>query len=121
MLNKKPSFENHKNIAENRLAARLEMLKSKGLTDLQIKRDVKVKHFRAAIRKARYQLAEIAELESQIAMRTEIKAQKSAAPKEDHPKHKRTAANPEKKRARRERKLSAAAARDTEKLESATT
>jgi hypothetical protein len=114
MLKKKPHLENHKNIAEGKLAARLEMLKSKGLSDLQIQRDVKVKHFRAAIRRARYQLADIAELEAQIAMRTEIKAKKLAAPKEDRPKPKRTAASSEKKRAKREKKLSAAAALETE-------
>jgi len=108
MLNKKPYIENHKNLAEGKLVARLELLKSKGMTAVQIKRDPTVRHFRAEMRTARNQLADIAKLESQIARKAEIKAQKLAAPKADHPKHKRSVSNPEKKRAQRERKLAAA-------------
>jgi len=108
MLNKKPYIENHKNIAASKLAARLAILKSNGLTDLQIQRDPTVRHFKAEIRKAKYQLADIAKLESQIVERAEIKAQKLAAPKADHPKHKRSASDPTKKRAKREKKLAAA-------------
>ena len=109
MLNKKPYIESHKIIAESNLFARLEILKTKGMTPVQIQRDAKVKHLKAEIRKAKYQLAQIANLESQIAQKTEIKAQKLAAPKIDHPKHKRSVPDPEKKRAKREKKLTAVA------------
>lgn len=110
MLNKKPHFENHKTLAVSKLAARLEFLKSRGIADLQIRKDPKVKHYRAAIRKAQYQLADIAKLESQIVLKAEIKAAKLAAPKTDHPKPKRSASDPEKKKAKREKKLAAAEA-----------
>ena len=53
MLNKKPYIENHRNLAESKLFARLEILKSKGKTAVQIQRDAKVKHHKAEIRKAR--------------------------------------------------------------------
>ena len=109
MLNKKPYIEDHKKTAEIRLSARVEVLKAKGMTPVEIQKDSKVKHFRAEIRKARYQLEGIATLESQIAQQAEIKAKKLAAPKIDHPNHKRSVPNPEKKRAKKERKLAAAA------------
>jgi hypothetical protein len=107
MLNKKAYIENHRKLAEKKLSARLEMLKSKGMTELQIQRDAKVKHFKAEVRKARHQLAGIADLEAQIVRKAEIKAEKLAAPRQDHPKHKR-AADPAKKRVKREKKLAAA-------------
>ena len=108
MLSKKLYFENHKDLAAGKLAARLEFLKTKGMPDERIQKDPTVKHFKAEIRKAKYQLADIAKLESQIARKAEIKAQKLATPRADHPKHKRSVSNPEKKRAQRERKLAAA-------------
>jgi hypothetical protein len=104
MLNKKPHIENHRNLAESKLFARLEILKSKGKTAVQIQRDAKVKHHKAKIRKARNQLANIAKLESQIAQKAEIKAKKLAAPKTDHPKPKQSAPDPMKKRAKKEKK-----------------
>ena len=110
MLSKKPHFENHKTQAESMLAVRLEILKSKGISDLQIKKDSKVKHYRAEIRKARYQLADIAKLEAQIVQKAETKAAKLAAPKIDHAKLKGSSSDHEKKRAKRERKLAAAEA-----------
>jgi hypothetical protein len=110
MLNKKPYIENHKHLAEGKLAARLELLKSQGKTAVQIKRDPTVRHFRAEARAARNQLADIAKLESQIARKAEVKAQKLAAPKADHPQSKRSGSDPEKKRAQREKKLAAAKA-----------
>ena len=114
MLNKKPYIENHKNLAESKLATRLEILKSRGMTPVQIQRDATVKHFRAEIRKARYQLADIATLESQIAQRAEIKAKKLAAPKTDPPRHKRSDSDPQKKRAKKEKQLAAATAETME-------
>ena len=114
MLNRKPYVENHKFLAESKLAARLEFLKSKGMTAVQIQRDATVKHIKAEMRKAKNQLADIAKLESQIAQKAEIKAQKIAAPKTDHPKHKRSVSDPEKKRAQREKKRAAATAETEE-------
>lgn len=110
MLNRKPYIENHKKDAETKLTARLEFLKTKGMPAERIQRDPSVKHFRAEIRKARYQLADIAKLELQIAEKAEMKAKKLAAAKTEHPKHKRSAADPLKKRVKREKKLAAAAA-----------
>jgi len=114
MLNRKPYSENHKNLAESKLAARFEILKSKGMTAEQIKRDGTVKHFRAEMRKAKNQLAEIAKLELQIAQKTETKAKKLAASKVQPPKHKSSDADLEKKRAKKEKKAAAAKA-ETEK------
>ena len=107
MLNRKPHIENHKNIAESKLATRLELLKSKGMNAVQIQRDPTVRHFRAEMRTARNRLANIAKLESQIVEKAEIKAQKFAAPKTDRPKSKRSVSDSEKKRVKREKKLAA--------------
>ena len=112
MLNKKPYIENHKLSAESKLVARLEFLKTKGTPDEGIKKDSTVRHLRAEIRKARYQLADIAKLEQQNVQKAEIKEQKLAAPKPDLAKHKRSAADPAKKRAKREKKLAAVAAEE---------
>jgi len=114
MLNRKPYIENHKNLAESKLAARLEILKSKGMTAEQIKRDAAVKHIRAEMRKAMNQLANVAKLESQIAQKAEIKAKKLAAPKVEPPKQKRSDADLEKKRAKKEKKAAAAKAETDE-------
>ncbi len=109
MLNKKPYIESHKHLAESRLAARLEILKTKGISAVQIQRDTTVKHFKAEIRQAKSQLADIAKLESQIAQKAEIKAKKLAAPKVEPPKPKRASSDQEKKRAKKEKKIAAAA------------
>ena len=55
-----------------------------------------------------------AKLESQIAQKAEIKAKKLAAPKVEPPKHKRSDSDPEKKRAKKEKKLAAATAETEE-------
>jgi hypothetical protein len=110
MLNRKRYIENRKKDAETKLRARLEFLKTKGMPDERIQRDSTVKHFKAEIRKTRYQLADIAKLELQIAEKADIRAKKLAAGKTEHPKHKRSAADPMKKRAKREKKIAAAAA-----------
>ena len=114
MLNRKPYVENHKNLAESKLAARLEFLKSQGITAVQIQRDATVKHIKAEMRKARNQLAGIAKLESQIAQKAEIKAKKLAAPKVQPSKHKPSDADLEKKRAKKEKKVAAAKAETEE-------
>ena len=114
MLNRKPFIENHKSIAESQLAALLKMLKSTGMTYEQIQRHPKVRHYKAAARQARSQLASIAKLESQIAEKAEVKARKLAAAKTDLQKPKHSASSLGSKRSRREKKMAAAAA-ETEK------
>jgi len=108
MLNRKPYIENHKKDAETRLAARLEFLKTKGMAAERIQKDPTVKHFRAEIRNANRQLADIVKLELQIAAKVDLKAKKLAAGKTEHPKRKPSAADPMKKRAKREKKHAAA-------------
>ncbi len=114
MLNKKPYIENHRKLAESKLFARLEFLKSKGMTAVQIQRDAKVKHHKAKIRQAKYQLATIAKLESQIARKAETKAKKLAAAKTDHPKPKQSEPDPAKKRPKKEKKPADATAETEE-------
>ena len=108
MLKKKPFIQDHKKLAENKLLARMEVLKSKGMTKEQIQKDAVVKHHKAAIREAGYQLAQIEKLEMQIAQKAEIKAEKLAAPKVARLRPKRSAApDPLKKKAKKERKIAA--------------
>jgi hypothetical protein len=106
MLRKKPYIEKDKALAEKRLAARLEILKSEGMTDAQIRRDATARHFQGEIRRAKGRLASIAELEKLMARKADIKAEKLAAPKVDPPR-KRHAADPAKKKARMARKPAA--------------
>ena len=109
MLNRKPTIERHQKAAEKKLAARLEKLTSKGMTDRQIKRDPKLRHFEAQVRKAKLQLAGIVKLEAQIAKKAEIRAQKAATPKTDEAKPKKSSAESKNKKARREKKAAAVA------------
>lgn len=106
MLRKKPYIEKDKVLAENRLAARLETLKTNGMTEVQIRRDTLVRHFRGEIRRAKCRLASISELEELMARKAEIKAEKLATPNVHSPK-KRHAADPIKKKARMDRKMAA--------------
>ena len=85
------------------------MLKSKGMTEKQLQRDAKVRHFKGKIRQAKSQLAGIAELEQLIARKAEIKAEKLAAPKTSQPK-KRHVPDPAIKKAKKEKKISVAEA-----------
>ena len=80
------------------------MLKSKGMSAMQMQRDTTVRHYKGEIRQAKERLSNISELEKSIARKVEIKAEKLAAPKVDHPR-KRHVADPDKKKARMERKL----------------
>ena len=114
MLNKKPYIENHKSIAESKLAALLKLLKSTGMTYEQIQRHPKVRHYKAAVRQAKSQMASIAKLESQIVEKAEIKARKLAASKTDHHKPKHSVSGLGSKRSRREKKMAAAAAETEE-------
>lgn len=104
MLRKKPYIEQDKAVAEKHLAVRLEMLKSKGMSIMQIQRDATVRHYKGEIRQAKERLSSIAESEKLMASKAEIKAEKLAAPKVNPPR-KRHVADPVKIKARRERKL----------------
>ena len=107
MLNKKSHFENQKKIAENNLADRLKILKTRGLGDVEIKKDPAIRHIRAAIRKANAHIGDVAELETRIVRQAEAKAKKLAAPKSEGPKPKHPVQNKESKKARREKKMAA--------------
>jgi hypothetical protein len=109
MLRKKEYIEQNRSRFEKNLATRLTALQSEGLTDMQIQRDPIVRHFRGEIRRSKCRLASIAQVEGLMARKAEIKAEKLAAPKVDQPR-KRHAADPEKKKARMERKLAASGA-----------
>ena len=104
MLKRKPYIEDHKRAAEAELRKRLEILKAKGVSDTEIQRDPQIKHYRAEIRQANHQLAEIAQTEAFILRKAEIKAQLAAAPKTDHRKSKRSAPMTGKKWTKREKK-----------------
>jgi len=103
MMKKKPYIEKDKALAERRLIARLEILKSKGIADELIQRDTTVRHFKGEIRQAKYRLASIAEVEKLMVRKAEIKVEKLATPKVNPPK-KSHAADPEKKKAKMEKK-----------------
>jgi hypothetical protein len=106
MLRRKPYVERHKTIAENQLALQEEMLKSKGMTETQIQRDSRIRHFKGKIRQAKHQLAGITELEGLIAHKAEIKIEKQALQKVSQPK-KRHTADPATKKAKKEIKTAA--------------
>lgn len=108
MLKKKPYIEEHKRTAEKQLAERVAALQSKGKAERDIQRDAAVRHFRGKIRQAAYRLAEIADVERQMARKAEIKAEKLAQPKVEPPK-KRHSADPGKKKVKKERKPAAEA------------
>lgn len=110
MLKKKPHIEERKAIVEKQLAGRQAFLESAGMTADGILQDVKVRHFRAKLRQARRQLADIAELEETIARKAEIKSERPTAQKAVKA-HKKLA-NPQKKRDKRLRKELAATAED---------
>ena len=105
MLKRKPYIEKHKKAAETELQYRLQILKSKGMSETQIQRDAKIKHYKAEIRQANHQLAEIGQMEASIRQKAELKARKSAELKNDHPKSKRSAPMTGKKWLKREKKL----------------
>lgn len=105
MLRRKPQIEDHKKAAESQLLARMQFLKSKGFSGTQIQRDPKVKHHKAAIRKANMQLADIAELEERIAEQAEAKARKQTAPVPEPSPKKKSSGEPAKKKAKKERKI----------------
>jgi hypothetical protein len=96
MQKRKPFVEMHKKAAEKNLADRLEMLKSKDVSDQLIHKDVKVRQFKAAIRKARLELAGIEQMARLTEKKKEAKAQKAAAAPPIAPKKKKSAPDPAK-------------------------
>ena len=75
-LKAKIHLKNQKNAAEDRLAARLDIRKEKGLEGAAIQRDPVIRKIRADIRKANYRLASIAAQEKLNAEKAQIKAEK---------------------------------------------
>jgi GTP-binding protein EngB required for normal cell division len=76
---KKTYVMEHQAIAEQKLAARLELLKSRGLDGAALEKESFIKKLRADIRKARRQLIAIADEEKQEVERAQTKADKLAA------------------------------------------
>lgn len=92
MLSRKTFVEDHCKAAQSRLAARLEMLKAKGLEDKAILKDAKVKQIKAEIRKAKHRMANIGAMEALTSQKAEAKAQKAAAAKAAVPQETKKAA-----------------------------
>ena len=103
MLKKKAYIQEHQAKSEKQLAERLQTLQTEGMTDKEIQRDAKIRHFKGKIRQTKRQLAGIDAIEKQMARKAEIKAEKLASPKVAAPKKKHTA-SPEKKKVKKERK-----------------
>ena len=104
MLNRRPQIEAHKKAAEENLAARLEMLKAKGVNEEQIQRDARIKQLRAQVRKAKHQLAGIAAMTGLMEEKAAAKARKAAAAKEPQPQGKKAAKPATPKKPKKERK-----------------
>ena len=104
MLNRRPQIEAHKKAAEENLAARLELLKTKGLNHEQIQKDAKVKQLRAQVRKAKHQLAGIAAMSDLMEEKVAAKARKAAAAKEPRQQGKKVAKPVAPKKPKKERK-----------------
>jgi hypothetical protein len=81
-IKQKQHIESQKKAAEERLAARLELLKGQGLGDDVIRRETMVRKFNAEIRKAKQRLAAAAAAEKLTADKARIKTEKAAAPKD---------------------------------------
>ena len=108
MLRKKPHIDSHKSTAEKELESVVESLKTRGMSDAQIKRNSKVRHYQAKVRQAKHQLAVIAESEALEAQKAETKARKLTLPEKVKPMHKRAPGEPGKKKAKKEKKMTAA-------------
>lgn len=106
MLKKKSAIERHRREADVNLAARVDALKAKGMTEAQIQRDAVVRHCRGKIRQARFQLARIEQVEAMNARQADTKAARQAARKLDSPR-KRRPADPAKQQVRQARKMAA--------------
>jgi len=104
MLNRKPFIEDHRKAAEGKLAARLELLKTKGLDDKVIQKDTKIKQYKAKIRKAKNQMAGIGAMETLVSEKAEAKAQKAAAAKAPRQEPKKAAKSAAPKKPKKEKK-----------------
>ena len=102
MLHRKSHIENHFRSAQERLAARRELLSSRGLDADRIKRDTQVRHFNAEVCKARRELRAFAAIETQMAAKAELRIRKETAAKagdlDGKPKKRDINAPPAKKR-----------------------
>jgi hypothetical protein len=108
MLNRKPFIEDHRKASEGKLAARLELLKTKGLDDKVIQKDTKIKQYMAEIRKAKHQMAGIGAMEALVSEKVEAKAQKMAATKAPRQEPKKAAKSAAPKKPKKEKKAAAA-------------
>jgi len=81
-LRKKTSIERQKQTAEANFSARIEFLKGEGWDSKRIQRDAKIRQFGAEKRKAIKRLAAIADSQALTAQMAEVKAMKTAAPKD---------------------------------------
>ena len=81
MLNRKAFIEKQKESAEQRLAARLELLKAGGLETARIEKDARVRQIKAQIREARNRIAGINAMKALSVRKAEARAQKEAAAK----------------------------------------
>ena len=82
MQNRKPQIEAHKKTAEENLAARLELLKTQGWDDDRIRKDAKIKQYRAHVRKAKHQLESIAAMVALMEEKSAAKASKATTAKD---------------------------------------
>ena len=114
MLRKKPHILSHLETARNQLSERIAALAARGMTDTQIQRDSKVKHYKGEMRQARHQLAVIAGIESRNAEKTEIKTRKKDAAQTELPRRKRGVPEPAGKKAKKEKKAAAVETAETE-------
>lgn len=104
MLHRKSHIENHLRSAENRLAARLELLTTNGMDADRMKKDPQIRRFQAQARKARRELSAIAATETLMAEKAESRIRKAAAKSEashNKPRKRDRDAPPAKKRKKR--------------------
>jgi hypothetical protein len=114
MLRKKPHIRSHLETARNQLSERIAALAARGMTDTQIQRDSKVKHYKGEMRQARHQLAVIAGIESRNAEKAEIKARKKDAAQTEPPRRKRGVPETAGKKTKKEKKAAAVETAETE-------
>jgi hypothetical protein len=107
MLSRKPQIEEHKKSAEGKLAARLELLKTKGMDAKQIQKDARIKQIKAQIRKAKHQMGGIAAMEALTAEKADARAQKAAAAKAPRQEPKKAPKSAAPKKPKKEKKPAA--------------
>lgn len=107
MLRRKTFIEEQKKSAEGKLAARLELLKAKGMDDRLIQKDAKIKQIKAQIRKSKHQLGGIAAMETLAVEKADARARKAAAAKDPGQKPKKPAKNAAPKKPKKVKKAAA--------------